>query len=131
MNAGQGDRGDRKPAKARPRKKGLDLFAETRLPEGMKYQPNFLSAEEERALLRNIENLPFKEFEFHGFTGKRRTVSFGWRYDFNGGGLGRTEDMLEFLMKLSTGGGITGMAQALTVLCGLRALEWAGVTETY
>jgi alkylated DNA repair dioxygenase AlkB len=78
----------------------LDLFGEARLPEGMKYQPDFLSAEEERALLRNIENLPFKEFEFHGFTGKRRTVSFGWRYDFNGGGLGRTKDMPEFLMKL-------------------------------
>ena len=78
----------------------LDLFGETRLPEGMKYQPDFLSPEEERVLLRNIENLPFKEFEFHGFTGKRRTVSFGWRYDFNGGGLARTEDMPEFLMRL-------------------------------
>jgi alkylated DNA repair dioxygenase AlkB len=66
----------------------------------MKYQPDLLSVEEERALLRDIENLPFKEFEFHGFTGKRRTVSFGWRYDFNGGGLGRTEDMPEFLLPL-------------------------------
>src|SRR4051812_5506628 len=63
----------------------LDLFGETSLPEGMKYQPNFLSADEERALLYNIEGLPFREFEFHGFTGKRKTVSFGWRYDFNGG----------------------------------------------
>ena len=80
----------------------LDLFGEARLPEGMKYQPDFLSAEEERALLRKIENLPFKEFQFHGFTGKRRTVSFGWRYDFNGGGLGRTEDMPVFLMPLRT-----------------------------
>jgi len=41
--------------------------------------------------------LPFREFEFHGVTGKRRTVSFGWRYDFNGGGLTKTEDMPEFL----------------------------------
>jgi hypothetical protein len=36
----------------------LDLFAETGLPEGMEYQPDFLSAEEERVLLRKIENLP-------------------------------------------------------------------------
>ena len=43
------------------------------------------------------EVLPFKEFEFHGFTGKRRTVSFGWRYDFNGGGLSKTEDMPDVL----------------------------------
>ena len=41
--------------------------------------------------------LPFREFEFHGVTGKRRTVSFGWRYDFNRGGLTKTEDMSEFL----------------------------------
>jgi alkylated DNA repair dioxygenase AlkB len=75
----------------------LDLFGEDRLPQGLKYQADFLSHEEEAALLRNIEALPFKEFEFHGFTGKRRTVSFGWRYDFNGGGLSKTEDMPEFL----------------------------------
>src|SRR4051812_13770987 len=52
------------------------------LPEGFKYQPNVIAPAEERELIRNIEPLPFKEFEFHGFTGKRRVVSFGWRYDF-------------------------------------------------
>ena len=29
--------------------------------------------------------------------GKRRVVSFGWRYDFNGGGLTKTDDMPGFL----------------------------------
>jgi hypothetical protein len=57
----------------------LDLFGEIALPEGMKYQPDFLTKEEEGALLRHVERLPFREFEFHGFTGKRKTVSFGWR----------------------------------------------------
>ena len=66
----------------------------------MKYQADFLSAEEEQTLLRDAENLPFREFEFHGFTGKRRTISFGWRYDFNGGGLTKTDDMPEFLIGL-------------------------------
>ena len=42
---------------------------------------------EEQALLAEIRALPFRDFEFHGFIGKRRVVSFGWRYDFNGGGL--------------------------------------------
>jgi alkylated DNA repair dioxygenase AlkB len=78
----------------------LDLFGDDNLPEGMKYQAGFLSAGEERALLHDAENLPFKEFEFHGFTGKRRTVSFGWRYDFNGGGLTKTGGMPEFLVGL-------------------------------
>jgi len=80
-----------------------DLFGQERLPQGLKYQADFLSREEERTLLRNIEVLPFKQFEFHGFTGKRRTVSFGWRYDFNGGGLTRTEDMPELLTELRAG----------------------------
>jgi hypothetical protein len=31
--------------------------------------------------LEYIKVLPFREFEFHGFTGKRRIVSFGWRCD--------------------------------------------------
>ncbi len=75
----------------------LDLFGDTALPQGFRYQPEFLNCGEERSLLQYIEKLPFREFEFHGFTGKRRIASFGWRYDFNGGGLTRTEDMPHFL----------------------------------
>ena len=41
---------------------------------------------------------PFREFEFHGFTGKRRVVSFGWRYDFNGGGLTKRRICPTFLL---------------------------------
>ena len=65
----------------------LDLFVDTALPEGFRYQPEFLSRGEERSLLQYIEQLPFREFEF----------PFGRRYDFNGGGLTRTEDMPHFL----------------------------------
>jgi alkylated DNA repair dioxygenase AlkB len=74
-----------------------DLFAEDVFPQGLKYQAEFVSPEEEQSLLRQIEHLPFREFEFHGFIGKRRTVSFGWRYDFNGRGLTKTDDVPEFL----------------------------------
>jgi alkylated DNA repair dioxygenase AlkB len=52
--------------------------------------------------LQAFQSLPFKEFEFYGFTGKRRVVSFGWRYDFNGGGLQKTEDIPPFLQELRT-----------------------------
>jgi alkylated DNA repair dioxygenase AlkB len=76
-----------------------DLFEVTpRLPAGFKYQPELISQDEELALVRRIEPLPLKEFEFQGFFGKRRIVSFGWRYDFNGGGLQKTEDMPDFLL---------------------------------
>ena len=79
------------------RSPSLDLFGDETLPDGFRYQPDFLSQEEESFLLRNLKGLPFKEFEFQGFKGKRRVVSFGWRYDFNGGGLTKTEDMPGFL----------------------------------
>jgi hypothetical protein len=78
----------------------LDLFAADTLPQGFRSQPDFISREEEGSLLRDIGSLPFREFEFHGFMGKRRIVSFGWRYDFDGGGLMKTEDMPEFLAGL-------------------------------
>lgn len=72
------------------------------LPVGFRYQTEFISAEEELNLIRQIEPLPFKEFEFHGFTGKRRVVSFGWRYDFNDRELQRADDIPKFLLPLRT-----------------------------
>lgn len=71
--------------------------AEPALPPGMSYAPRLIAADEERVLLTELRSLPFREFEFHGFLGKRRTISFGWRYDFNGGGLQRADEMPEFL----------------------------------
>jgi alkylated DNA repair dioxygenase AlkB len=61
----------------------LDLFETSPpLPEGFRYQPDLISAEAESFLLETIRTLPFRDFEFHGFVGKRRTVSYGWAYDF-------------------------------------------------
>lgn len=68
-----------------------------KFPEGFRYQGDVLSVNEETQLVHDIRDLPFKEFEFQGFTGKRRTVSFGWRYDFNNHALHKTEDIPEFL----------------------------------
>src|SRR4051812_5949092 len=70
------------------------------LPEGFKYQPDLITADEEQQLVRQIETLPFKDFEFHGFTGKRRVVSFGWRYDFNERELQKADDIPPFLLPL-------------------------------
>ena len=75
-----------------------DLFIGSKLPEGFRYKANLISAAEEQALIHVFQSLPFKEFEFHGFLGKRRVVSFGWRYDFDGGGLQKTDDMPPFLL---------------------------------
>jgi hypothetical protein len=41
----------------------LDLFGDDALPQGFRYQSDFLTAEEEQSLLYQIEGLPFKEFD--------------------------------------------------------------------
>jgi len=55
-----------------------DLFNEPRLPAALRYVPDLISLAEEDALVPQMKKLPFKEFGFHGFFGKRRVVSFGW-----------------------------------------------------
>jgi len=55
---------------------------EPRLPDGFDYREELISPGEERALVRRFEALPFQPFDFHGYLGKRRIVSFGWRYDY-------------------------------------------------
>ena len=82
-----------------------DLFAPLpalppALPEGFKYEAGLVSAEEERALVAAFADLPFRDFEFQGYVGKRRVVSFGWQYDFNTRELRRTDDMPAFLLPL-------------------------------
>jgi alkylated DNA repair dioxygenase AlkB len=69
--------------------------------EGFRYQPELISVADEVALLTHVRQLPFKNFEFHGFKGKRRTVSFGWQYEFSGrGALRKADDIPNFLLPL-------------------------------
>jgi alkylated DNA repair dioxygenase AlkB len=70
------------------------------LPEGFHYSDGVLSPDQEQALIEEFARLPFREFEFRGFLGKRRTVSFGWRYDFNVRELQHAEDIPTFLLDL-------------------------------
>jgi alkylated DNA repair dioxygenase AlkB len=78
-----------------------DLFAtEPKLPEGLRYQPDVISPAVEAELLTHVRELPFKAFEFHGFLGKRRVVSFGWKYDYDQRVINRVDDMPPFLIGL-------------------------------
>ena len=52
-------------------------------PAGLSTRADFVSRDEEAELLAAAAVLPFKPFEYQGWFGKRETVSFGWRYDFN------------------------------------------------
>ena len=68
--------------------------------EGFRYQPELISREDEETLVTHVRELPFREFEFHGYTGKRRVVSFGWKYDFSGEKLRKADDIPQFLLPL-------------------------------
>ncbi len=61
-----------------------DLFgAPSALPEGFRYHPDLLSADEEEALAHELAALPFKPFDFHGYQANRQVVGFGYRYDYD------------------------------------------------
>lgn len=67
-------------------------------PPGFRYAADVVPADMEEALLREVAALPFRDFEFQGYTGKRRVVSFGWRYDFEARRLERASDIPGFLL---------------------------------
>lgn len=78
-----------------------DLFAgEHSRPAGFDYRGDVLSPGEEESLVEHFAELPFKPFEFHGFLGKRRVVSFGWRYDYGAQRVQPSTPMPDFLLPL-------------------------------
>jgi alkylated DNA repair dioxygenase AlkB len=93
----------------------LDLVPDhPSLPQGFVYRANVLSAAEERLLLERIGERPLKELEFHGYTARRRTISFGWHYDFAHGKLGPAEEIPAWLLPLrETAAGLAGLTPDL------------------
>ena len=91
-------------------------------PEGFRYEPDLFSPVAERAFVTQFEALPFKPFEFHGYQGNRRIVSFGYRYDNAGRTLRASEAMPPFLQPLRE---IASQLSGLAV----NVLEQALVTE--
>jgi alkylated DNA repair protein (DNA oxidative demethylase) len=71
-------------------------------PAGFVHAGDFISADEEAALLSHVRRLPFQPFAFHGWFGKRETVSFGWRYDFNDSRVRAAAAIPDFLLSLRT-----------------------------
>ncbi len=52
------------------------------LPEGFVYQPEFLTAEEERALAGGIARLEFSPVRMRGVTARRRVIHYGLVYAY-------------------------------------------------
>ena len=70
--------------------------------EGFRYRPDLITPEQENDLVDQVSSLPFQPFDFHGYKGKRRVVSFGWQYDFSGRQLRKADDIPEFLLSVRT-----------------------------
>src|ERR1700761_595625 len=52
------------------------------MPQGFRHRADAVTENKAATLVDIFRTLPFKPFEFHGYLGNRRTVSFGLRYDY-------------------------------------------------
>ena len=74
-----------------------DLFEATRLP-GLAQAEGIVTRNEERTLIALIDATKLSPFRFHGWLGKRMTVSFGWNYDFETKRFAPTEPIPDWLL---------------------------------
>jgi len=100
----------------------------TPAPAGFAYWPDVCTDAEHRAWLASIEVLPFKSFEFHGYLGKRRIVSFGWRYDYAGRRLRQSAPMPASLEPLRERAAAVAGLEAASLQQALVTEYDAGVT---
>jgi alkylated DNA repair dioxygenase AlkB len=76
-----------------------DLFARPFLP-GLSQAADIVTPAEETALITAIDRMALSPFRFHGWEGKRLTVSFGWRYDFEDASFAPAEPIPDWLLPL-------------------------------
>ena len=72
------------------------------MPEGLLYQEEFLSQEDESDLLAEIRRLPLEEAKYKSFTARRRIAAYGSSYDFETNVLGPAPEIPQFLLPLRT-----------------------------
>ncbi|WP_287459623.1 alpha-ketoglutarate-dependent dioxygenase AlkB [Sphingomonas sp.] len=74
----------------------FDLFDEP-VVAGLRKRDEFITAEEEAALIGQIDAVDLSPFKFQQWTGKRLTRSFGWSYDFESGRFAPTDPIPDWL----------------------------------
>jgi alkylated DNA repair dioxygenase AlkB len=90
-----------------------ELFGASRLPAGFAYEPEFVTPDEEAALITVIQGLPLREAQYKQYTAKRRIVAYGGRYDFSSNELMRAGPIPDFLHPLRE-----------------RIAQWTGIAVT-
>jgi len=77
----------------------LSLFeVSANVPDGFIYRQSFIPEAEEHELVREIQKLHLTPFQYYQFRGKRRTVSFGWQYEFGRREITAAPDIPAFLL---------------------------------
>jgi DNA oxidative demethylase len=66
----------------------------------MDYREGFISREEERGIIDHLMAMDLSPFRFHGWTGNRKTQSYGWRYDFDDASFQPAEPIPHWLQPL-------------------------------
>jgi len=92
-----------------------------KFPEGFRYRPELIDTADENRLVALVRELPFRDFEFHGYKGLRRVVSFGWHYDFSERRLQKADDIPDYLLALR---------EAAAAFAGIDAEEFQHVLIT-
>ena len=77
----------------------VDLFGEP-LIAGLEYRPEFITPVEEQELIGHLGEEDLSPFKFQGWTGKRLTRTFGWRYDFDDRSFATSEPIPDWLESL-------------------------------
>lgn len=79
----------------------VDLFsAAPAYPDGFVHVCDFLDRDEEAALLATVARLPVAEAKYRGFVARRRTMHFGFGYDFTSNRLQDAPPVPDFLHPL-------------------------------
>jgi alkylated DNA repair dioxygenase AlkB len=74
------------------------MLFEAPLVEGLEYRPDLIPPELHDDLLAHLSAMNLAPFQFQGWEGKRRTMSFGWRYDFNDASFMRADPFPDWLL---------------------------------
>ena len=70
------------------------------LPAGFVYQPDFITEDEERALVAQMASMDFGLVTMRGVTAKRRVRQYGWRYSFESSRVSPGPELPDFLLPL-------------------------------
>ena len=79
--------------------------ASAKVPDGFVYREDFISESGEHELIGEIQKLQLTPFKYYQFTGKRRTLSFGWEYEFGKSDIRTAPDIPAFLLPVRTRAG--------------------------